>query len=345
MQAQRWVDTARANLARVIGASGGRDIAICNSGTHALNAALWGLLRPGDHVITTAMDHNSLLRPLDYLTKTARIEISIVPTDDRACTDARAAQAFVRDNTKLFAVGHASNVTGWVQDIAAWSAVAHGCGAQLLLDASQSLGYLSLDVQALGVDILAAAGHKGLRALSGTGMLYVREALQAEMRPLMFGGTGRDSEQLAGGQVWPQSVEVGNLNLPGIVSLAVGAAELLPSGHSDAWLANYQFLVEGLAELPDVSLIGFEQSLDCSRHVPVVSLTVEGWDVHDLAAVLDSSFGIEARAGWHCAAMVHASLGTASGGGTLRLSPGVSTTRDDIEYTLDAFRQILGSGR
>ena len=229
-----------------------------------------------------------------------------------------------------------------------------------MVDASQTLGYIPIDVTTTGIAVLAAAGHKGLRALAGTGLLMVERSLQSQLRPLMFGGTGLASEQLADGQAWPQSVEVGNLNLPGVVSLAVAAQEwnhqTREAGEAtfDAWKQPLLQLAVGLQALPGVRLIGWEtidlQPLDnavsasasaLGKRIPVISLHVEGWDVHDLANILDTSFGIEARAGWHCAALVHAPLGTASQGGTLRLSPSGSTTPEDIAATLAAFREIL----
>lgn len=360
--AERWLTDARYQLAQLLGAADGHSIAMCSSGTHALNSALWGLLRPGDHVITSATEHNSLLRPLKQLETHHGIRLSVVPSDASGTLDLNAAAEAVCDETRWIAVGHASNVTGRILPLEPWRDLAQRAGAHLLVDASQTLGYIPIDVQASGIDVLAAAGHKGLRGLPGTGLLMVASPLQQQLRPMMFGGTGADSEQLQGGQMWPQSVEVGNLNLPAIVSLAVAAAELnaaqegLVGGATGAqyasWRAPFEQLVAGLKILPSVRLIGWPEvdgmsaqhdtsDLSAGR-IPVVSLQADGWDVHDLANVLDSSFGIEVRAGWHCAALVHDALGTAASGGTLRLSPGASTTSAEIEWTLAAFREIFG---
>ncbi len=164
LEADRWLDRARVNLAKLIGASAAADIAVCNSGTHALNAALWGLLRPGGHVITTSMEHNSLLRPLKQLESSLGISFSIVGSDTSGRSQAAEAREHIRENTTLVAVGHASNVTGAVNDLQAWSDLARQCGAKFVVDASQTLGYVPIDVRADGIDVLAAAGHKGLRA-------------------------------------------------------------------------------------------------------------------------------------------------------------------------------------
>ena len=354
--AERWLIDARHQLAQLLGAADGHSIALCSSGTHALNSALWGLLRAGDHVITTETEHNSLLRPLNQMETHHGIRVSVVPSDASGMLNLDVAAEMVCDETRWIAVGQASNVTGRILPLEPWRDLAQRAGAHLLVDASQTLGYIPIDVQASGIDVLAAAGHKGLRGLPGTGLLMVAKPLQQQLRPMMFGGTGSASEQLQGGQAWPQSVEVGNLNLPAIVSMAVAAAQLNASqdssvaeaagGQYASWRAPFEQLVAGLRSLAGVRLMGWPERVDTSDlsvgRIPVVSLQVAGWDVHDLANVLDSSFGIEARAGWHCAALVHDALGTAASGGTLRLSPGVSTTSEEIEWTLAAFEEILG---
>lgn len=355
MLADRWLADARHHLAQLLNATDAQSIALCSSGTHALNAALWGLLRPGDHVITSAAEHNSLLRPLKQLETHHAVRLSIVPSDADGFADPRAADELVCDRTRWIAIGHASNVTGRVQALDGWRDLARRAGSKLLVDASQTLGYIPIDVQSSGIDVLAAAGHKGLRGLAGTGLLMVGGDLQTQLRPLMFGGTGLASEQLQLGQSWPQSVEVGNLNMPGVVSLAVAAEECYRAQQSvgsppiavaqPSWRAPFRQLVAGLKQFPAIRLIGWDGRADDDservERIPVVSLQVAGWDVHDLASVLDSSFGIEVRAGWHCAALVHDALGTADSGGTLRLSPSATTTSEEIAWTLAAFDEIL----
>ena len=340
-QMSSWLESSRSKLAQVVGAASGQSIAICNSGTHALNAGLHGLLQPGAHVITTEIEHNSVLRPLRAMAGAGQVEASFVASDERGIARVEQAAELLRPNTQMIIVGHASNVTGAVQDLAAWSRLARQCQALLMVDASQTLGYVPIDVQQLGIDVLAAAAHKGLRALPGTGLLYVQPELQNRLRPLIFGGTGRNSEQVDGGQAWPSSVEVGNLNMSGVVSMAVAAGELLshPQWLSD-WKNPFLRLLEGLRDMPAVSML-LDHGLTQRPYVPLVSLLIDGWDVHDFSSVLDASFGIETRAGWHCAAMIHSRLGSQASGGTLRLSSGHSTQLSDIEFTISAFQQIL----
>jgi cysteine desulfurase / selenocysteine lyase len=341
VSASRRVTDARHALARLINAADGSCMALCHSGTHALNAGIRGLLNSGEHVITTAIEHNSVLRPLAAEQRTGVIEVSHVGSDLGGVADVVAARCLLRNNTRLIVVGHASNVTGAVADLAPWSELARASGARLLVDASQTLGYLPIDVQRQGIDILAAAGHKGLRALAGTGLLYVSPELQRKIKPIMWGGTGISSELLEAGSQWPHSVEVGNLNIPGIISMGIAAEEISATSTAyHAWQLPFERLVNGLQEIAAVQLVGYPEHFS-HRRVPLVSLRMTGWDVHDLASVLDSQFGIEARSGLHCAAFIHDALGT-SDGGTLRLSTGHSTSSAEVDQTLAAFRELGG---
>ena len=332
--ADRWISDARRAVARLINAPDSNCIALCNSGTHALNAALHGLLREGDHVVTTALEHNSVLRPLSQLVKAGRIAMTVVDCTSNGSVNAASIDAAMKPATRWIVVGHASNVTGAVQTIGPIANVARLHGAGLLVDASQTLGYLPIDVQALGIDVLAAAGHKGLRAWAGTGVLYVALKLQADLQSLMSGGTGSASELINVDSNWPQSVEVGNLNLPGIVSLAVAARE---ADTSQNWRPLYLELRDGLKAITKLKLFFAD---DAATAIPVLSLSVEGWDIHDLASVLDANFGIEARAGLHCAALVHNHIGTQANGGTLRLSLGHESTSTEVQAALDALRTL-----
>ncbi len=229
--ADRWVTSARHNLARLVHASDATDVAFCSSGTHALNAALHGLLRPGHRVLTTAIEHNSVLRPLEQWRQRQGVQLTIAPCDERGLVEMP--ELLAEDRFDLVVVSHGSNVTGRIQALSAWSELASRAGAVLIVDASQTLGYVPIDMQREGVDVLVSAGHKGLEALSGTGVLIADKRLQPQFQPLMWGGTGSFSEQLDFQPGWPQSIEVGNLNLPAIVSMSVAA---------EHWLAHEQEL-------------------------------------------------------------------------------------------------------
>lgn len=335
--ADRWLSDARLAVAKLLNASNANCIAFCNSGTHALNAALHGLLRKGDHVVTTAMEHNSVLRPLSHLAAAGDITMSVVDCSEAGAVAASKVEALMRSETRWIVMGHASNVTGAVQEIEPISKIAQKSAVGLIVDASQTLGYLPINVQELGIDVLAAAGHKGLRAWAGTGLLSVAPKFQTELKPLMTGGTGSSSELIDVVPNWPQSVEVGNLNLPGIVSLAIAARE---ADTSQGWRPLYQTLLAGLRAIPGVHLFA---AADASTAIPVVSLSVEGWDNHDLANVLDANFGIETRAGLHCAALVHNFIGAQATNGTLRISLGHESTLREVQAVLSALRAITGN--
>ncbi|GAB5404673.1 MAG: aminotransferase class V-fold PLP-dependent enzyme [Aureliella sp.] len=348
--ADRWVQDARRSIARLINAPKATDIALCSSGTHALNAALAGLLRGGDHVITTSAEHNSVLRPLEMLRSQIGIEFDVVQADPDGRTSAEHARALVRPTTRAICIGQASNVTGGVVDLQPWRELADATKSLLVVDASQTLGYIPIDVGSARIDILAAAAHKGLRAFHGTGILFVQQASQSALRPLMSGGTGHKSELIDGGHEWPNSIEPGNLNMPGVVSIAVAATTLneTPARLLD-WHESYLRLAQGLAATEGVTIVGvcnedLAGSLAEHRRIPVISVRLDGWSPHDVASILNDFHGIEARAGLHCAALVHDSVGTMKDGGTLRLSPGHSTTPEEIDQTVAAVKAILSSG-
>ncbi|MCC6509628.1 MAG: aminotransferase class V-fold PLP-dependent enzyme [Pirellulaceae bacterium] len=345
--ADQWVTAARHNLCRLLGGRDAADVAFCSSGTHALNAAISGLLHAGDHVVTTAIEHNSVLRPLEHWRQTHGVQVDVAPCDHQGLVPLVPAAQLMTAKTRLVIVSHASNVTGRVQDLAAWSEMAHQYGALLMVDASQTVGYLPIDIQRLGIDLLAAAGHKGLGGLPGTGFLVATPQAQAQLRPLMFGGTGTASEQLSFQPAWPQSVEVGNLNLPAIVSMAAAAEHWLREGETAlaTWQNPLMHLLKGLRERfsPDVlRIIGHPAE---AVSLPVVSLLPSQWDVHEAAAVLDANFGIEVRAGFHCAALVHQAVDSHGTGGTLRLSLGHQTTLIDVDETMHALTAMFSGSR
>ena len=344
-EAEGWLERARQRVAALVGASSSRSVAFCSSGTHALNATIAGLTPAGSHVLTTSMEHNSVLRPLTQQQAQGQLQVDFLPVGADGLADVEDAETLVRENTKLLIVGHASNVTGRVHDLASWSQLAKQYELKLVVDASQTMGYVPIDCQAFGIDALAAAGHKGLRAMAGTGLVVVAPDVMQDFTAWMNGGTGTASEEVDYTPAWPDSVEVGNLNLPGVVSMAVAAEKLLELDDFQAgWLPVFQHLLKGLDAIEEVQVLGGQVAVAKNGAcVPVVSIQVSDWDVHDLAAILDSEFHIEVRAGFHCAALVHQSLGTMDQGGTLRMSPGRETTLEEVDYVLNSLRTILGA--
>lgn len=332
--AQRIVSRCRRLVAGQLGVADPTRVVFTGGCTEALNLAIFGLVRPGDHVVTTDAEHNAVLRPLAALRRDADVEVEYAPVDTFGRVDPAAIATLIRPNTRLVAVTAASNVTGAVNDVPAIGAACREAGAALLVDAAQSLGHAPVDVAAAGVGLLAAPGHKGLLGPLGVGMLYIAPELGNSLKPLHLGGTGSMSESEQVPDELPGRYEAGNLNVPAIAGLAAAMEAAAEADFANGAHAAAERLRSRLAELPAVTL-----HTPPSDAAPVVSLSVEGYDPHDVAGVLASA-GIECRSGLHCAARIHGSLGPAAGGGTLRLSPGYSTTADEVDAAVETLAQL-----
>jgi cysteine desulfurase / selenocysteine lyase len=337
------VHRCRKKVAELLGAEGPDRIIFTYNGTDSLNLALHGLLQAGDHVITSAIEHNSVLRPLAELRRRLGIEITRVVADATGLVDPAEIKRALRPNTKLVALIHASNVTGTIQPVAAAGEIARDARALFLVDAAQTAGHLPIDVRDLPCDLVACPGHKGLLGLLGTGVLYVRPGVENLLSSFRQGGTGTRSEQDVQPETLPDKYESGNHNAPGLVGLDAGAAWLLDRGvaanhHHELTLVRQ--LIDGLFEIRGVQIFGPDVSRE---RVGVVSLTIEGFDPQDVANILDQSFDIQTRAGLHCAPGAHRAIGSFDAGGTVRFSVGPFTTDDHIAAAIDAVRQIAGS--
>lgn len=332
LDASRLLFQAREAIASLLSIPDSSRIIFTHSATEALNLALQGVLLPGDHVVTTAMEHNSLLRPL-YLLRQRGVDLTVVPAAGDGLVDPDAVRAALRPNTRMIAAGHVSNVCGAIQPVARLAAIARGAGALFLMDAAQSAGSLPIDVTGLGVDLLAAPGHKGLLGPQGTGFLYVAEGVG--IRPLLAGGTGSSSSSEDQPDVLPEGFEAGTHNLPGIAGLLAGVEFVLAQGVEAIGRREREHVAEiarRLAALPALTIHG--PSLPAQRS-GLLSFTVEGMDASSLAFMLDQRFDIAVRAGLHCAPQAHRSLGTYPAG-TVRVSPGWFTTNDEIAIFCDA---------
>ncbi len=300
IEAARVVESARGAIARLIRASHSRQIIFTANGTESLNLVLHGWLQPGDHVVTTAAEHNSVLRPLAELEFRRQIEVTIVPCDAAGFVNPDDLRAALARKTALVAIIHASNVTGTLQSIGDIAKHAHAAGAALLLDAAQTLGHLPIDVDALGVDFLAAPGHKGLLGPLGTGVVYLREAHQARLASFRQGGTGTRSEERRHPDALPEKFEAGNLNVTALAGLAAGV-EFLNGRGLPAIRAGETELVERLSEalgrIDGVTVFGPDSA---AARAGVVSIAIAGYDPQEVATLLDSSFRIQTRAGLHC---------------------------------------------
>jgi len=339
IESDRLVETARLRVAKLINAPQPNRVVFTLNATDALNLALHGLVQPGDHVVTTELEHNSVLRPLRFLEQTRDVRVTRIACDDAGIIDLDALQAALKSSPRLLAITHASNVTGSIQPLASIVALARVAGTKVLIDAAQSAGQLPIDVQSLGVDLLATSGHKGLLGPLGTGFLYVAPSMERELIPLRQGGTGTKSDEDLQPETMPDRYESGNANVPGLAGLAAGVEHVLAHG-VEAIHAHERRLVDrllaGLTELAGVRVVGPAVG---QPRVGLVAFTVEGFDPRELAALLDANFGIQVRAGLHCAPLIHKRLG-AWPTGTVRMSVGPFTTDDDIDQALAAMREI-----
>ena len=337
IDATRAVFEARELLAHFFGIADSSRLVFTHSATESLNLAISGLLRPGDHLVTSTMEHNSLVRPL-HRAAGKGVEITWVEGDRNGFVDSRLIGAALRPTTRLVALSHCSNVTGTIQPIEEISNLAREAGALFLLDAAQSAGLFPIDVGTMMVDLLAVPGHKGLYGPQGTGILYVAEGI--ELDPLLVGGTGGQSSGPEQPTAMPERFESGTLNTAGIAGLKAGIEFIREIG-MDALRGKEVRLtgrvLEGLRQIPGVVIHGPETAdMRCS----VVSFTVAGMDPALIGFKLDRDHDISVRVGLHCAFSAHRTIGTWPEG-TVRVSPGYFTTDEDIEIFLAAMRDII----
>ncbi len=343
LESGRLVEMTRAGVARLIAAGDPRRIVFTSSGTDGLNLALHGFLGAGDHVITTAAEHNSVLRPLHALEDGCGVSVSRVDCDSAGRVDPDDIRKVIGPKTKLIALIHASNVTGALEPVAEIGRMAREHGIALLIDAAQTLGQVPISVDELSIDLLAAPGHKGLLGPLGTGILYVRAGMEAGLRSFRQGGTGTRSEEDWQPAGMPDKYESGNLNVPGLAGLAAGIDFVESRGVAGIRrheISLVERFLSGLVGVPGVKLYGPEAP---SERVGVVSLRIEGYDPQEVAAVLDASYGIQVRPGLHCAPLIHKAIGSFSGGGTVRFSFSPFTTSNDIDAAIRGVRQIASA--
>ena len=340
VEAQRMLDHCRQRAAMLLGAESPERIVFTYSGTDGLNMALVGLCRPGDHVVTSELEHNSVLRPLRWLSETRDVQVTKVSPR----TDGRVEPADVlvalRSNTRLVAIQHASNVTGVVQPIAEIGEIARANGSLILVDAAQTAGHLPFDLSQISVDAVACPGHKGLLGPLGTGLVYLRPGIEQQLDCYRLGGTGTQSEDDRQPMQMPDRYESGNHNAPGLAGLNAGLNHLQNETVESVRRVEVELtgrLVEGLCSLSRVTVYGHASSE--VPHVGVVSFNVAGFAPHEAASILDESFNIQARAGLHCAPFIHMAHDTVPDG-AVRVSPGPFNTTEDIDALAAALAEM-----
>jgi cysteine desulfurase family protein len=337
LDAARLVYEARETVARFFGVSDASRIIFTSGATESINLGLFGLLQPGDHVVTTVMEHNSVLRPLRAL-QDRGVAVTRVGADKQGRVTADDLIAACTSQTRLVVLTHCSNVTGTVQPVEQIANWTRRHGILLMVDAAQSAGLLTIDAPAMGIDLLVVPGHKGLLGPTGIGCLYVREGI--ELQPLIYGGTGTQSESDRAPQQMPERLESGTPNTSGIAGLKAGIDWLQTTGletvrHHERELL--EVLVQGLKALPDVIVYGPDNLAD---HGGAVSFASQRHDPSQIGFLLDHEHDIMVRIGLHCAPEAHRAIGTWPQG-TIRVSPGHFTTIDQIETFLHAVSGIV----
>ncbi|MDR3331245.1 MAG: aminotransferase class V-fold PLP-dependent enzyme [Synergistaceae bacterium] len=328
---------ARSALAELFGVSDPTRVLFTSGATAALNMALNGLLRPGDHVLATSVEHNAVARPLELLSRGGIINVEWLPCSPEGSLDPAIIHRAVRQNTRMLVMPHASNVLGTILPVGECLAIAEEYGLLTVLDVAQTAGVLPLPMDA---DVLTFAGHKGLRGLPGIGGFAVSERAVAEMEPWFVGGTGSSSQSLDMPDFLPDRFEPGTQNTPGILSLAVSAAEILETGTDSIREREAALTARFIDELRRIPGIVIHGTGDASRSVAVVSVSAPGHDSGKLARRLHEEHGIITRSGLHCSPLAHRTAGTFPGG-TLRFSFGAETTEDEINEIKSALRELL----
>jgi cysteine desulfurase family protein len=309
----------------------------------ALNLAIKGLIDPrgNSHAICTHIDHNSILRPLNALQEAGCVTQTRIEVDSiTGLVDPDDIRLAIRPDTKLIAITHASNVTGSVQPIREIGRIARERRIPFIVDAAQSAGHVPIDVREDFIDLLAGPGHKGLLGPLGTGFLYVRPGMEKILRTVREGGTGSVSEQDTQPEFMPDKYEPGSHNAIGIAGLDEGVKWVLSQGVESLAAHDRELVgtfIDGVADVEGLSYYG---PRGVNNRVGVFSVRVEGMGPQELAAVLESHYGILTRAGLHCAPLAHAAIGTTALGGTTRLSFGPFITPQDVSYAADALADV-----
>lgn len=337
VQASRVLFQTRVQLAKLFHVRNANDIVYASNTTEALNLAIKGYVKPRMHVISTGIEHNSVRRPLEYLVRKHGVEVTYLKPDRKGYITADAVREAIRPNTGLVAVNHSSNLLGTIQPVEEIGAVCKDRDVRLLVDAAQTAGILPLDVEAMGIHMLAFPGHKGLLGPQGTGGLYLHP--EVELEPLLHGGTGSQSEAIDQPDVRPDRYESGTQNTPGIAGLGEGVKFILRTGVEAIHAKEFeltQMLMEGLLGIGGVEVLGPGLG---ENKTGIVSFRIHGVDASEVAFILDQSFQIAVRSGYHCTPLAHETAGTAETG-AVRASVGYYTTADEVQELIGAVAEI-----
>jgi len=343
MAAGGIVNDTRKLLTRFFNGSDSNRLIFSLNATDALNLAIFGLLRSGDHAITTTLEHNSVLRPLYHLYKYDNVEVDYIPFDSNGFVGPDDFARKIKNNTKLVVVNHGSNVFGAVQPIKEIGDICRKKGIVFLVDASQTAGKIPVDLKEMNIDVIAFTGHKSLMGPMGTGGLYVREGI--EIRHTRAGGTGVKSAVRTHLDEYPYRLEYGTGNLPGIAGLNAGVKWIQSAGVDNIYKHEASLLTmlrDGLREIEGVTLYCQD---DLTNHIGVMALNIDGIDAQDIGMMLDVDYNIACRTGLHCAPLAHEQLGTDKIRGAVRFGIGPFNTSEDIADAVNAIKDIAVNRR
>jgi len=338
LEAARIIYDAREKLAQLFNVFDPLRIVLTKNATEALNIAIFGFLKPGDHVITSSMEHNSVMRPLRAM-EAKGVNLTVIPCDKAGLIDPAQISTSIKNNTKAIFITHASNVTGAIMPVFDIGRIAREHGLVFCVDAAQTAGSCFIDVEKMNIDLLAFTGHKSLFGPSGTGGLYIREGLEKRIKPILVGGTGSRSEVEEQPDFMPDRYEAGTPNTVGIAGLQAGVDFVLSEGIDQIKSKEeslVKMFIEGIKDLPEVIIYG--QTFTEGR-IPVVSFNIAGIDPAAIALELDERYKIMSRSGLHCAPSAHKSIGTYPMG-TVRFSFSYFNTEDQVVKAVEALRKI-----
>jgi cysteine desulfurase family protein len=336
LKANREVYDARVLISKFFHIEDCFNLIFTSNCTTALNMAIQGTLKEGDHVITTSMEHNSVLRPIKHL-ELLGVENTIVYADENGSISTDSIKKAIRTNTKMIAMTHISNLTGTIMPIEEVGELAKSKGILFLVDASQSAGVIPIDVNKTNIDFLAFPGHKGLLGPQGTGGLFIRDGLRTDT--IIQGGTGSESYSIYQPEIMPDKFESGTLNMPGIVGLKEGLNYILETGIENIRKKEEElskFFIEELRKIEGVKIYG---PTDIKQRVGVVPINIMDIDSSEISYILDDRYDIYVRPGLHCAPLAHETIGTMEQG-AVRFSFGPFNTEEEVEYLIRAIFEI-----
>lgn len=336
MKAARGIYDARENISKLFNIENPMNIIFTHNATDSLNLAIKGCVKKGDHIITTSMEHNSVIRPIKALEEKG-IENTIVKCNEEGFLDVEDIKKAIKKNTKLIVTTHSSNVCGTLINIKEVGEIAKEYGILYLVDASQTAGVYDIDVKSINIDMLAAPGHKCLLGPQGTGILYIREGLNLTI--LKEGGTGSKSEELFQPELLPDKYESGTHNTPGIVGLSEGVKFILEEGIENIRKHEENLCKHMLGKLEEVPNIKIYGPKDSTKRAAVISINIGNMDSGEITFLLDSEYDIATRSGIHCAPLAHKTLGTLEQG-AVRFSLGYFNTKEEIDKAVNALKEI-----